>query len=358
MSEQKNTPQPGVKQGHVHVPHLHLPHFHLPHVKIPHIHWPHFHVHFHDRPLSGEPHPDRPLHWRLYWCEALATAVLMIAGLTCVILLTAPGTYFAGLLAPHPVIQTALCGLCFGLAGTVAAMTPFGKVSGAHLNPSVTLAFMLSKKIVWIDALGYIIAQIIGATLGTAAVYAVGAIFAPWHLFSTEVNYGATIPYTHISIWYALASETLVTGLLIVTLYWLAAHPRYKWITPWIGGVFFLIMNPITAWLSGNSANFARTFGPDLFAGNWSGLWIYLIGPFIGSSLAVWALQADVFGKLHLLEARLVNFGHHGRVPHLEDPDFKHAAPEHYDAYRTHLEDLHKKQRTAPGDIAAPESAS
>ncbi|GBR04407.1 aquaporin [Acetobacter oeni] len=282
----------------------------------------------------------------------------MIAGLTCVILLTAPGTYFAGLLAPHPVIQTALCGLCFGLAGTVAAMTPFGKVSGAHLNPSVTLAFMLSKKIVWIDALGYIIAQIIGATLGTAAVYAVGAIFAPWHLFSTEVNYGATIPYTHISIWYALASETLVTGLLIVTLYWLAAHPRYKWITPWIGGVFFLIMNPITAWLSGNSANFARTFGPDLFAGNWSGLWIYLIGPFIGSSLAVWALQADVFGKLHLLEARLVNFGHHGRVPHLEDPDFKHAAPEHYDAYRTHLEDLHKKQRTAPGDIAAPESAS
>lgn len=325
---------------HLHFPHLHMPHFHLPHVKLPHIHWPHFHIHFHDRPLSGEPHPDRPFHWRLYGCEAIATAVLMMVGLVGVILLTAPGTWPAHVLTTHPHIQTALCGLCFGLAGTLAAMTPFGKVSGAHLNPSVTLAFMLSKKIVWIDALGYAIAQIVGALGGTVVVYALGLLFAPWRLFASEVHYGATIPADSISVWYALGSEVLVTGLLIVTLYWLAAHPRYKAITPWIGGIFFLVMNPITAWLSGNSVNFARSLGPALFAGDLSSLWIYLVGPFVGSSLAVLAIRYDIFGKIHLLEARLVNFGHHGRVPHFEDPHFKHAAPEHYEEYRDHLERL------------------
>lgn len=344
MSDLNDLKEPDHKDWNPHLPHLHLPHFHRPHVKIPHFHWPHFHRHFHDRPLSGEPHPEKPFHWRLYWCEALATAVLMMVGLVCVILLSAPDAVFGNRLVVHPVLQTALCGLCFGMAGTVAAMTPFGKVSGAHLNPSVTLAFMLSKKIVWIDALGYVLAQILGAVLGTAAVYALGAIFEPWRAYAIAAHYGATTPYGGISIWYALASEMLVTGLLIFMLYWLAAHPRFNRLTPWVGGMFFFIMNPITAWLSGNSVNFARTFGPDLFAGNWNGLWIYLLGPFIGSSLAVLAIQADVFGKIHLLEARLVNFGHHGRVPHLEDPDFKHAAPEHYDAYRQHIETVRRIQ--------------
>lgn len=342
MSEHQDDTEKHGGHRHFHMPHMHLPHFHLPHVRLPHIHWPHFHIHFHDRPLSGEPHPERPFHWRLYWCEALATAVLMIVGLVCVILLTAPDTFLGRMLAPYPNIQTALCGLCFGMAGTAAAMTPFGKISGAHLNPSVTLAFMLSKKIVWIDALGYAIAQVIGALFGTAAVYGMGMVFASWRNLSAEVHYGATIPYTKISVWYALGSEALVTGLLIITLYWLAAHPRYKAVTPWIGGIFFLVMNPITAWLSGNSVNFARSLAPALFAGEWTNLWIYLIGPFAGSSLAVLAIQFDLFGKIHLLEARLVNFGHHGRVPHLDDPHFKHAAPEHYDAYRAHLEELAK----------------
>jgi len=328
-AEEKDKPEPSPEKP----PH----HFHLPHVKLPPIHWPHFHIHFHDRPLAGEPHPDRPFHWRLYGCEAVATAVLMMVGLTCVILLTAPGTAIAALMAQHPHIQTALCGLCFGLAGTIAAMTPFGRVSGAHLNPSMTLAFMLSRKLVWIDAIGYALAQILGALSGTFIVYGLGILITPWGTLATAAHYGATIPDADISIYYALLSETVVTAALVGALYWLAAHPRYKAVTPWIGGLFFFLMNPLTAWLSGNSVNFARSLAPALFAGELPGLWIYLIGPLVGSALAVVVIQSDIFGKIHLLEARLVNFGHHGRVPHLENPDFKHAAPEHYTAYRAHL---------------------
>ncbi|AQS87477.1 porin [Neoasaia chiangmaiensis] len=326
--------------------------FHPPHVRLPHIHWPHFHIHFHDRPLAGAPHPDRPLHWRLYFCEAIATAVLMIVGLSCVILLSAPDTWLGQAMAELPHLQSALCGLCFGLAGTLAAMTPFGRVSGAHLNPSVTLAFMLSRKIVWVDALGYAVAQIVGAFGGTFFVYGLGRLFAPWRLLARDAHYGATLPYTGLSVFYALASEACVTALLVGMLYWLAAHPRFRRVTPWIGGLFFFLMNPLTAWLSGNSVNFARSLAPALFAGAWPGLWIYLVGPFIGSSLAVLIIQSNLLGKIHLLEARLINFGHHGRVPHLDDPDFRHAAPDHYHAYRSHLDDIMAQRGQAANPIA------
>ncbi len=65
-----------------------------------------------------------------------------------------------------------------------------------------------------------------------------------------------------------------------------------------------------------------------LFAGQWTGLWIYVVGPFAGASLAVMAIRMNLLGKLHLLEARLVNFGHHGRVPALDDPHRKVSHPD------------------------------
>ncbi|GBQ36485.1 porin [Komagataeibacter saccharivorans] len=297
-------------------------------MRLPHLHLPYLHIHVHDRPLAGDPHPHNPFHWKLYFCEAVATAVLMILGLSAVILLTAPGSPLSAPLLHHPYIQTALCGLCFGLSGTAAAMTPFGKVSGAHINPSVTLAFSLAKRIGGIDALNYMIAQVIGAFLGTAMVYEAGKLVAWWGNMAVAVHYGATVPYEHISIWWAMWSEMFVTAALIAMLYWLAAHPRWKFITPWSGGLFFLVMNPITAWLSGNSVNFARTLAPALFAGEWAGLWVYVVGPFAGASLAVMAIRMNLLGKLHLLEARLVNFGHHGRVPGLDDPHRKLNHPD------------------------------
>lgn len=172
------------------------------------------------------------------------------------------------------------------------------------------------------------IAQVIGAFLGTAVVYEAGRLIAWWGNMAVAVRYGATVPYGQISIWWAMWSEMFVTAALIAMLYWLAAHPKWKFITPWSGGLFFLIMNPVTAWLSGNSVNFARTLAPALFAGQWTGLWIYVVGPFAGASLAVMAIRMNLLGKLHLLEARLVNFGHHGRVPGLDDPHRKLNHPD------------------------------
>lgn len=289
------------------------------HPHFPHLHFSHHELH--DRPLAGQPHPDRPLHWKLYGCEAVATALLMIIGIVCVVCLTAPGFWLGDHLAHYPHWQMALCGFCFGSAGTLAAMTPFGKVSGAHLNPSVTLAFTLGGRMVWLDALGYFVAQIVGAIGGTWLVYLAGCLFPVWRRIAAGGSYAATIPNPHLSLLDPLACEVFVTGALVLLLYWLAAHHRFQRLAAWAGGIYFLLMNPILAWISGNSVNFARSLGPALFAHQGASIWIYLVGPFIGAALAVLLVKSDVLGKIHLAEARIINFGHHGRVPKLEEPE-------------------------------------
>jgi len=292
----------------VRAPHLHLPHFHLP-------------LQFRDRPLAGEPAPERPFHFKLYICESLATAILMIFGISSVTLLTAPGSPVADVLRAWPHLQIALCGLFFGLSGSIAAYSPFGKVSGAHINPSVTLAFLLAGKLVWLDALGYFVAQIMGAIEGTLLVSLFGDAVGIWGHWAEEASFAATIPNPSVSVLLPLFSEFFVTALLIGMLYWLASHKEMRWLTPWAGGLFFLVMNPLTAWLSGNSVNLARSFAPAVFSAQWSDFWIYVIGPFGGSALAVFSIKSQIFGRIHLPEARLINFGHRGRVPSLANPE-------------------------------------
>jgi aquaporin Z len=292
------------------------------HVRRPHLHFPHIHFtrrELHDRPLAGV--PLHRWHPRLYACEAAATALLMVLGITAVTLLTAPGSPLAHRLAAHPMWQTSLCGLLFGSAGTAAAMTPFGRVSGAHLSPSVSLAFGLAGKLAWPDLLGYVAAQIIGAIAGTALVWAAVYPFTGLAGQLRSVHYAATLPAAGVAAGWVVAAELVATAGLVLALAWGAAHKRLHLLTPWIGGLYFFAMNPLVAWVSGDSTNFARTLGPALFDGHLAWLWIYLLGPLAGSALAMAWLKSGALGRLHLAEARLINFGHHGRVPRLSAPE-------------------------------------
>ncbi|MGY6768457.1 MIP/aquaporin family protein [Komagataeibacter xylinus] len=273
-----------------------------------------------DRPLAGAPHPDHPLHWKLYACEMVATTVLMLCGIVSVTVLTTPYTPIGRALAPHPLVQTALCGLFFGLSGTVAAFTPFGRVSGAHVSPSVSLAFSLAGRLGVIDLCGYIAAQMTGACLATALLAGLGHVLPVWGQMAQASAYAATIPFPHVSVLWPLVTELVLTVLLVLMICALAAHPTLKWLTPWAGGLFFLACNPISAWLSGNSSNLARSFGPALVAGQWQSFWIYALGPFMGAALAIAIIRSRLLGRIEVEEARLVNFGHHGRIPSLLHP--------------------------------------
>lgn len=308
-------------------PHKHTAHHvRFPHVKFPHIHFTHKELH--DRPLAGEPHPDHPLHWKLYICEGIATCFMMILGVGAVVLLQAGHSPVARFLQNYPALQIALCGLCFGLAGTAAAMTRFGKVSGAHLNPSVTLGFTLSGKMCWTDAVGYFIAQCVGAIWGTIFITILGKFFPFWHVVSHEAHFAATYPTPRLSQSMVMVTEVLATFGIIYLIFCMAAHPRLQRWTPWLGGLYYFLLNPFEAWASGDSTNFARSLGPALIDGNLVGLWVYLIGPFVGASLAVLLVRSNLLGRIHLREARIINFGHYGRVPRLKTPEAVGPSPE------------------------------
>lgn len=306
-----------------------LPPHKVRHVRLPHIHFPHIRFNLRelrDRPLSGA--PTKRWHWRLYVCEALATTVMMVLGLSACILLTASSSPIAHMLRAHPILQTALCGLCFGLAGTAAALSRFGKVSGAHLSPSVSLAFSISGRLQWPDMLGYFGAQTVGAFLGTGLVWAAGKLLPDWGHLATQAHYAGTFPTPMLSPIWVMGAEVLATAGLILVICWFVSHPRFNRLAPWWGALYFCLMNPLVAWMSGDSTNFPRSLAPALVADHLGGIWVYLVGPFLGSGAAALLVQSGWLGKIRLREARIVNFGHYGRVPRVSEPEAVGPSPD------------------------------
>ncbi|QDH13710.1 aquaporin family protein [Formicincola oecophyllae] len=299
------------------------------HGKKPHIKFPHIRFYLHelkDRPLSGA--PTQRWHWRLYGCEALATAIMMVVGLSVCMVTLASSSPLAQWLRHWPLVQIALCGLGFGLACTAGALTRFGKVSGAHLNPSVSLAFFLSGRMKAPDMLGYFGAQLLGSLMGTAALWLVGCLVPQWAQMAQQTGYGGTYPAHEWPLWAVMVAELIATMGLVLVMLWFVAHPRFQRFAAWWTGPYFCIMNPLVAFISGDSTNFTRTLAPALFMHDYRGLWIYLVGPFLGSALAIFLVRSAVLGKLSLREARLVNFGHYGRVPQFAEPEAAGPSPE------------------------------
>jgi aquaporin Z len=270
-----------------------------------------------DRPLAGAPHPDHRVHFRLYGCECAATILLMLFGSATNILLGAPESPIGRTLMSHPLLQTALMGLFFGAGGSLAALSPFGRVSGGHVSPSVSLAFALGGRLAALDLAGYVAAQMAGAACGSGLVAAVGFVSPHWGAWARSVHDCATLPFPLAPVWWAVVGEAATTMVLIGALLLTGAHARLRRVTPLIAGPLFFCLNPFEAWLSGDSTNLARSFGPALMAGDWRGFWVYVIGPACGSTLMVALIRLEVFGVVKLHEARIAYFGHHGRAPFL-----------------------------------------
>src|SRR5450631_3098888 len=106
----------------------------------------------------------KQLHWPEYGAELLGTAFLVFAGLSAVVFDFGKGLPLSTLL-PDPGLRRLLTGLLFAGSGSLVAISPFGKLSGAHINPSVSLAFWAHGKMHHYDLIGYIVAQFLGAIL-------------------------------------------------------------------------------------------------------------------------------------------------------------------------------------------------
>src|ERR1700676_4652532 len=130
-----------------------------------------------DRPLSRMPHPFDKLHPRMYASELVGTALLVFLGLSIVIALWGQGAPLASLPIP-PDARRLLNGFLFGSVGAAIANSPIGRMSGAHINPAMTFAFWPEGKLRWRDTSGYVLAQLVGAAFGAAALLFWGSIGA------------------------------------------------------------------------------------------------------------------------------------------------------------------------------------
>ncbi len=161
-----------------------------------------------------------------------------------------------------------------------------GAVSGAHLNPAVTLAFAVRRNFPWSRVPGYIGAQFTGGIAATLFLRA---------MFGTVGLLGATTPGPGISDFKALIMEVLLTTGLVSTILGTASGARNVGSNGAIAvGAYIALAGLWAAPVSGVSMNPVRSFAPDLIRGNLSTTWIYLIGPILGALIATgfeWILK-------------------------------------------------------------------
>jgi aquaporin Z len=213
-------------------------------------------------------------------CEALGTALMLFLGFCSVAVINATGSPLRPQL-PSAGLRYALIGAGFGLAVAAIVVSPLGRRSGAHLNPAVTLAFWWRGRTRGLDAIGYVVAQCVG---GTAAAAAFAAVWGPW---SEQIRGGRTVPAAGVSHLEATGIEALLTfGLVIAILAILAAPRLARWVPTVIAAVITVLIWA-GAGSTGASFNPARTLGPALVQGDFTAFWVYVVGPMLGSALAV-----------------------------------------------------------------------
>ncbi|MBV8712632.1 MAG: aquaporin, partial [Solirubrobacterales bacterium] len=172
---------------------------------------------------------------------------------------------------------------------TVLAVILFmGAVSGAHLNPVVSVAFALRRDFPWYRVPLYVLAQLLGATL--ACLFLLG-------IFCNVEHLGATLPGPGYHAWQAFLMEIALTGGLLSVILGTASAAQNVGTIGALGvGGYIALAGLWAAPVSGTSMNPARSFGPALVSGDWSAYWVYVAGPLLGSVIAVgcaWILRGS-----------------------------------------------------------------
>lgn len=216
--------------------------------------------------------------WRLFLSELVGTAVLVLVGLSLVIVMFGDGSPVARVV-PNEALRRLITGFLFGTTGALIALSPVGKVSGAHINPAVSVGFWLMRKLDAKIALGYVFAQLAGAFLGALPLLA-------WGSMGYSVAYGATLPGEGYSMLTVLLGEVVTTFAMISLLCVFLGFRRIRPFTPALFPFLYAVMVCVEAPISGTSTNPARSFGPAIISGHWQGCWIYWAGPLIGMFLA------------------------------------------------------------------------
>lgn len=181
--------------------------------------------------------------------------------------------------------------LAFGLS-IVAMAYVIGPISGCHINPAVSLAMFMSRKLKGTDFIGYVISQILGAIAASALLYAiiVSAGMPTTGLGQNGFGPGYGIGITALM---AVIVEVVLTFVFIYTILGVTSNESNGNITGLVIGLTLAFVHILGIALTGTSVNPARSLGPALLLGGQalSQLWVFLIAPLVGSALAVAVYQ-------------------------------------------------------------------
>ena len=206
-----------------------------------------------------------------YWAELLGTYILVFVGAGAIVIdsVTGGGVSHLGI------------GLTFGLV-VMAMIYTIGDISGAHINPAVTIAFAVAKRFPKSEIFPYVSFQIIGAILASATLY---------FMFPGAVTMGQTLPLNDNWL-QSFVLELILTFILMFVILNVSTGAKEKGITAAlaIGGVVAFeatFAGPIC----GASMNPARSIGPALFSGDLTHLWLYIVATTLGAILAVYSCR-------------------------------------------------------------------
>jgi aquaporin Z len=234
---------------------------------------------------------------KFFISEFMGTALLLMLGLSIVIFMFGSGSPMAEMI-PSVKVRQMITGFLFGSVGASIALSPIGKISGAHINPAVSMVFWLFRKIEGRLAITYILAQLTGAIAGCLPLLI-------WGQMGRSIDFGVTIPGEGYSLQVALLGEVITTFTMVSLLVIFIGFRSIRQFTPYMFPFLYAIMVPLEAAISGTSTNPARSLGPAVISGQWNGWWIYLIGPLAGALMA--SLACSLLAK-RITIAKLYHF--------------------------------------------------
>ncbi len=263
---------------------------------------------------------DLSERWKIYAYEAAGLGgFLLVVGVVDSVLFAPQSPLDASI--PSAALKRLIVGIVAGLYFIGLVYSPWGKESGAHINPSITLAFLRLGKIRVFDAGFYIGAQFVGAVIG-AGIFA--AVMGSW-ASSPEVNFIVTAP----GKWgwsAAFVAEIGITFSMFLIVLETSSRERLRPYTGLFCGAWLAILILFESPISGTSLNPARSTGSDTIAIEWNNLLLYFVAPPLGAQLAVLAYSLT------------------GRARHVPCAKLSHHSLDHPGTLRCIMKDCHHRQ--------------
>lgn len=213
---------------------------------------------------------------RKYIAEFMGTLTLVLFG--CGIAVVSGGNLVATALA-------------FGLA-IVASAYAIGNISGCHVNPAVSLAMVISKRMEWKEFAGYVTFQVLGALAGTGILYLI-LTNTDLGTLALGANGYESLSATNITLLGAIITEVVLTFFFIYTILGVTSDKNKSHIAGLIIGLTLTFVHLLGIPLTGTSVNPARSLAPAIFLGGEAlkQVWVFIVAPFVGSTLAAFVFK-------------------------------------------------------------------